>query len=95
MQPVFQAGLRYSGLVHIIPRAIVHSPKQYVGLEFPQLYMEQLLAHLSMLLHYGPGLTDTTGILLRANAETFWLETSIQGKIFEIPVYFQDVVTDS
>jgi len=55
-----------------MPRAIVHGPKQYVGLEFPHLYTEQLLVKLTIILQYATNIIVTMGILVTANAELFY-----------------------
>jgi len=52
--PLLQQGLLKAGVVQTFPRALVHGPTNYGGLEIPHLYTEQLLAHAKTILCFGP-----------------------------------------
>jgi len=68
-------------------RALVNSLAYIGGVELPTLYIKQLVAQLIIILWYGQQDMDTIGILIRANAEALHLETGLQGKIFEMPLF--------
>jgi len=61
---------------------------------FPNLYMEQFLSQLTMLLQYGDKLEDTTGLLIQAVIKAMKLETDLVGELFQTPLVFKDLVTD-
>jgi len=67
--PLLQQGLPKAGVIRTFPRALAHGPLEYGGLDIPNLYTEQLIAHVTTLLRYGPDQTDPTGALLHANGE--------------------------
>jgi len=53
MHPILSQDLPLAGFVRTFPRAIMHGPLQWGGLNIPNLYMEQLIAHVHTLLKFG------------------------------------------
>jgi len=95
MQPILAAGLLAMGIVRTLAWAVVHGPLQFQGLDIPNLYMEQLITCLQMLLQYGLQLEDVTGSMIRYMAEAFRLELGVAGELFDAPAALAPVVTDS
>jgi len=62
------------GVNRCMPQAVVHGPRVYQGLNLPNLYLEQMLIHIQMLVKFGQHTTDATGILVRACGELPQLE---------------------
>jgi len=83
------------GIVQTAPWVLVHGPFCSGGFNIPDLYMEQLVSQLVMLIRHSQVTNDTTSKLIHATAEALKLECSIQGEFLEIPVIYQDLVTDS
>jgi len=71
-----------------MPRAIVHAPHEQAGLNVPNLYTEQLVTQLTMLLCYGPQPEETMGILIQALAELMKLEVGLSREIMMTPGLF-------
>jgi len=83
------------GINRHFPRAVVHSPKSHQGLEIPNLFMEQICAHITTLLQFGSQHQDPTGHLLHVNAEAFQLEAGLAGEIFNMPIRIHNYMTTS
>jgi len=77
------------------PCAVVHGPRSHQGHEIPNLFMEQICAHIATLLQFGFQQHDPTGHLLHVNAEAFQLEAGLAGKIFSMPISIHDYMTPS
>jgi len=92
MCPILAQGLPSAGYIWSFPRAIVHGPWQWGGLNIPNLYTEQVIAHLHTLLKFGGQLDDITGSLLQA-WEAFQLKKGLSGDIFTFPEVVQDYLT--
>jgi len=90
MKPVLQAGLPAMGINWNFPRAVVHGPVEYQGLNLPNLYSEQLITQIGTMLKYGPQQTDPTRVLIRANGE---LEAGVCGPLFCMSPYLQPCLT--
>jgi len=86
MKPAINKALPALGINRHFLRAVAHGPKSHQGLAIPNLFMEQTIAHITMLLCYGPQTEDPTGRLLQANLEAFRLETGLGGQLFGQPV---------
>jgi len=71
MSPILMAGLPVAGLTRTFPRAVVHRPWQWGGLNIPNLFTEQMTKHIHMLLKFGGELADMTGSLIQATDEAF------------------------
>jgi len=95
MQLVLANGLPKAGIVQMIPQALVHRPFQYGGLNIPDMYTEQLVSQLAMLIRHGQVLKDTTSMNVHATMEALKLECGICGEFSEIPVIYQDLATNS
>jgi hypothetical protein len=59
--------------------------KKYSGLEVPDLYIEQGIAHITCLIGYSVTKKHSTGLLLRHSCEAFKLEMGCSGSIFSLP----------
>ena len=53
MSPILQTALPASGVARNFPRAVVHGPLRYQGLQVPNLYTNQGIAHIQQLLTFG------------------------------------------
>jgi len=69
MSPVLAAGLLAAGITWTFPRAMVHSPWQWGGLNIPNLFTKQTIKHIHMALKYRGRLNDITGSLLQASSK--------------------------
>jgi len=52
MQPVLTQGLPTMGTVRMFPQALAHGPFNYNGLDIPNLFMEQTITHVEILIKY-------------------------------------------
>jgi len=95
MSPLLQQGLACAGFNQNFPHDLAHGPLEYGGVDLPHLYMEQLLAHVIMVLCYGPDRQDPTGLLLHATGEAMRLKAGYNGKLLEIPSILEDNVMPS
>jgi len=84
MSPILTAGLPAAGLTWTFPRAIVHRPWQWGGLNIPNLFTEQTTKHLHTMILFGGNTTDMTGVLLQASCKAFRLEAGLQGDIIDL-----------
>jgi len=81
MQPVLQDGLPKAGLVcTLLHTLVVHGPLYYTGLDIPNLYTEQMVSQLTMLLCNKWKRDDTMSILLQASIEAMTLEIGLYGE---------------
>jgi len=62
--------LTKSRVVCTYPHALVHGLLWYASLDIPNLYTEQLVIQLSMLLCMGDQEDDTMGLLVQASGST-------------------------
>jgi hypothetical protein len=83
------------GIMRSFPRALLHGPKKYAGLEVPDFYVEQGIAHISRLIRYSVTRNHSTGLLLRHSCESFKLEMGCNGSIFSIPSNLACLATPS
>jgi len=86
MAPILKQGLPKAGVIRIFPRMLTHGPLQYGGLDIPHLYTEQLIAHVTTLLRYGPHHDDLTSSLLHATAKSMCLEMGYNGELLTAPL---------
>jgi len=94
MRPLLQTGLAKGGVVCTFPRAVVHGPLKYGGLDLPNLHTEQTLMHVKTLLQYGSDHEHLTGFLLHATVEALCLELGYCGEMFSAPADFSNNLTD-
>jgi len=90
MHPILAQGHPLACFIRSFPRAIVHSPWQWGGLNIPNLYTEQVIAHVHTILKFGRQLGDITGSLIQASWEALILEASLAGN----PANFLDTIQD-
>jgi len=95
MKPILSIGLSKIGCIRLMPRAVVHGPLGQAGLNIPNLYTEQAVTQLIMLLRYGSNPREQTGLLLRALAEAMQLETGLAGELMQTPGIFEPLVTET
>jgi len=95
MKPILGVGLPKIGCVRSMPRAVVHSPLELSGLNIPNLYTEQAITQIVMLLRYGQCLHEQTGILLRALAEAMQLETGLGIEPLQTPGIFKPLIMNT
>jgi len=95
LQPVLYHGLPAMGINRNMPRAVVHGPCVYQGLNIPNLFSEQMITHIQTLVKFGQHTTDATGFLVRACGELLWLELGIGGPIFQISHHLGPCVTST
>jgi len=95
MSPILAQGLPSAGFVQTFPHDLAHSLLKYCGINIPNLYTEQTLAHIHTLMKFSNQPQDLTGFLLRATGESMRLELGLCGQLFEAPTILQDVITDS
>jgi len=95
MKLILADGLPQVGIVHTAPRALVHDPLCYCGFSIPNLYSEQFLAQLTMLLWHGQFSNDTTSIQIRASAEAQKFETRICGAFSNNPLIYKGLALET
>jgi len=92
MCPILTQGLLLARFARSFPWAIFHGPWQWGGLKIPNLYTEQLIAHIHTILKFGNNLEEITGSLLQASWEVLQLETGLAGKPTTFPEAIYDYV---
>ncbi len=95
MAPLLKQGLPKAGVIRTFPRALAYGPLQYGGLEIPNLYTEQIIAHITTILRYGSHRDDLTGSLMHATAESMRLELGYNGELLAAPIMLAANVTTS
>jgi len=79
-----------------MPEAVVHAPRMGLsGLNIPNLYTEQLVTQILMLLQYSSQLAEMMGILIWALAEAMKLESRLAGEVWATPLTFKALITDT
>jgi len=95
MSPILQQGLPKASVICTYLQALAHGPLDYGGLDIPHLYMEQLIAHMTTILQYGPDTTDLTGNLLHTTGEVMRLKVGYNGELLATPLLLLENVTNS
>jgi len=90
---VLQQGLPAMGVNRHLPRAVVHGPRIFQGLNIPNLYSKQMITHIQTIVKFGQHKSDPTGALLRACGELLRLELGVGGLIFQVSPHFYPCVT--
>jgi len=93
MRPILAQGLPATGFVRLFPRAIVHGPWQWGGLNIPNLFTEQVIAHVHTMLKFGGQMGNITGSLLQASWEALILEAGLAGNAATFPDIILDYIT--
>ncbi len=95
MKPILGIGLPKIGCIRSMPRAIIHGPLEMAGLNIPNLYMEQAITQIVMLLRHGRCLSEQTGILLRALTKAMQFETGLAIEPLQTPGIFEPLITNT
>ncbi len=95
MSPILAQGLPLAGFIRTFPHALTHGPLKFCGINIPNLFTEQTLAHIYTLLKFSNQAQDLTGFLLRASGESMRLELGWTGQLFEAPLILQELITNS
>jgi len=85
MKPILATGLPSTGVICSFPRALIHRPWRWGGLNIPNLHTEQLVTHIHTILKFGGKLQDIMGNLLQASYEVLRLESGLSGNVFDFP----------
>jgi len=94
MSPILAQGLPSAGFIRTFPHALAHGPLKFCGINIPNLFTEQTLAHIHTLIKFSNQAQDLTGFLLRASGEFMRLELGWTGQLFEAPLILQELITD-
>jgi hypothetical protein len=90
---VAAAALPRCGIMRTFPRALLHAPIKYGGLNIPDLYVEQGIQHIVRLIRYSKTQQHSTGILLRHSCEHFKVQMGCNGSIFRLPLILEALAT--
>jgi hypothetical protein len=92
---VAKAALPKCGIMRSFPRALLHGPKKYGGLEVPDFFVEQGISHINRLIRYSVTDRHSTGLLIRHSCEAFKLQMGCSGHIFSLPTSLACLATPS
>jgi len=81
MKPCLTDGITAAGYNQSFPRAILHSPNKYYGLNLTDMYTKQGISHLLTVLQYGHSSDDLMGQLIRGSLEILMLKLSTQDNL--------------
>jgi len=95
MSPILAQGLPSAGFVHTFLHVLAHGPLKFCGVNIPNLFTEQTLAHIHTLLKSTNQPQNLMGFLLCSTSNLMCLELSLTGQLFEGPLLLQDLVMDS
>jgi hypothetical protein len=90
-----QTALPRIGIMQSFPRALVHAPQKMIGLNIPNLYVEQGVAHILRLIRYSRSSKHSTGLLLRHTCEAMKLELGTNGFLLSNSWELAPLATDS
>jgi hypothetical protein len=76
------------------PQALLHAPSKMAGLNVPNLYVEQGVAHILKLIQYSKSKRHATGILLRQTCEAMKLELGTNGYLLSNPWALAPLATE-
>jgi hypothetical protein len=82
MRPFLNAGLSASGVVRLMPRAIVWGPTRYQGLGIRHLWTTQGVEHLLAILRHATCPT-LTGQLIRTSMDDMQLEIGVSASFLK------------
>mmetsp|Transcript_8494 Transcript_8494/g.16012 ORF Transcript_8494/g.16012 Transcript_8494/m.16012 type:complete len:1891 (+) Transcript_8494:4302-9974(+) len=83
-----------SGVAKTTARDIVFAPVSIMGLAYPDIWTQQLIAHVDILLDHG-GADTLTGNLIRMYLEGLYIEAGIGGDCFTWDIEGMPWITDS
>jgi hypothetical protein len=78
---IAQVALPRIGVIRSFPRALLHAPPKFAGLNIPNLYVEQGVSHILRLIRYSRSKNHSTGLLLRQTCEALKLELGTNGPL--------------
>jgi hypothetical protein len=84
MSPILQCCLPQMGVVRTLSHTLVHAPSKFLGLQIPNLFHSQGVAHIDRLLRFFKS-HQLTGELLRHSAQALRLEVGCNGSLLELP----------
>jgi hypothetical protein len=90
-----QAALPRIGIMRSFPRALLHAPHKLAGLDVPNFYTEQGVAHILRLIRYSKSKKHSTGMLLRHTCEALKLELGTNGFLLSNSWDLSPLATDS
>jgi len=93
MHLILAQGLPLASFVRLFPRAIIHGPWQWGGLNILNLFTEQVITHVHTILKFGGQLGNITGCLLHVTWEALILEAGLAGDSANFPDTIQDYIT--
>jgi hypothetical protein len=83
------------GITRTFPRDLLHAPLKAGGLNIPNLYVEQGIAHISKLIRYSQSRKHSTGVLLRHSCEALKIELGSNGPLLQNPLELLILATDT
>jgi hypothetical protein len=89
-----QAALPHCGIVRSFPRDLLHAPLKTGGLNIPDLYVEQGIAHVLKLIRYSKSARHPTGLLLRQTCEALKMELGTNGFLLSNPLHLLPLATN-
>jgi hypothetical protein len=92
---IAKVALPRCGIMRSFPRVLLHAPLAAGGLNIPDLYVEQGIAHILRLIRYSQSRKHSTGLLLRQSCEALKLELGTKGPLFSNPPILLAVATNS
>jgi hypothetical protein len=84
MSPILQQCLPQMGVVRTLSHKLVYASSKFLGLQIPNLFHSQGVAHIDRLLRFF-GSKQLTGELLRHSAQALRLEVGCNGSLMELP----------
>jgi len=93
MSHLLAQGLLSADYVRTFPHALAHDSLKFCGINIPNLYTKQTLAHVHTLLKFSNQPQDLTRFLLHVTGETMHLKLRLTSQLFEAPLLLQDLVT--
>jgi len=84
LKQVLHQGLLAMGVNRNIPQAVIHGPRIFQRLNIPNLYSEQMITHIQMVIIFGLHTMDPTGALVRACSTLLQLELGVGSPLFQI-----------
>jgi len=85
LKPVLAEGLSRSGIVRSFPRDVVHGPVRFGGLGITNLFCEQKLTQIELLLKFSTHPTHLTSQVCQLSMEQFKMEVGIEASILSLP----------
>jgi len=95
IKPVLVSALLAMGINQHFPWAVVHDPRSHQDLGIPNLFTDQLCAHIMILLRFSSQPHDPTGHLIQVKAEAFQLDAGLACKISLMPIGIYKYMTTS